>query len=75
MQAATRPPRLAACAARDDWFSDLERRLRETEGRVEVFHFEDLSQNSELCTPLWWLHNRRSGLIRKGKRMLFPMPS
>jgi len=35
---------------RDDWFSDLERRLRELEGRVNGFHFDDLDQNEQFVS-------------------------
>ena len=30
---------------RDDWFTDLARRLHQLEGRVDGFHFEDLRKN------------------------------
>jgi len=35
---------------RDDWFADLERRLRELEGRVDGFRFDDLAQNEQFVS-------------------------
>ncbi len=35
---------------RDDWFIDLERRVREQEGRVDGFRFDDLGQNQQFVS-------------------------
>jgi hypothetical protein len=35
---------------RDDWFSDLERRLRDLEGRIEGFRFDDLERNEQFVS-------------------------
>jgi len=35
---------------RDDWFADLARRLRDLEGRVEGFRFENLDQNEQFIS-------------------------
>ena len=35
---------------RDDWFEDLERRLRDLEGRVEGFRFDDLRNNEQFIS-------------------------
>jgi hypothetical protein len=35
---------------RDDWLTDLERRLRDLEGTVEGFHFDGLAQNEEFVS-------------------------
>jgi hypothetical protein len=35
---------------RDDWFADLERRLRDLEGRVDGFRFADLRQNEQFVS-------------------------
>ena len=35
---------------RDDWFADLERRLRDLKGRVQGFRFDDLGQNQQFVS-------------------------
>jgi hypothetical protein len=37
---------------RDDWFTDLERRLKELETKVKGFHFDDLSQNEVFVSAI-----------------------
>lgn len=35
---------------RDDWFADLQRRLRDLEGRVDGFRFDDLEHNEQFVS-------------------------
>ena len=35
---------------RDDWWTDLERRLRDLEGRVDGFRFDDLEKNEQFVS-------------------------
>jgi hypothetical protein len=37
---------------RDDWFSDLARRLRDLESHVKGFHFEDLAKNDQVVSAI-----------------------
>jgi hypothetical protein len=43
---------------RDDWWSDLQRRLRDLEGRVEGFRFDNLGENPQFVSAI--LHATQS---------------
>jgi hypothetical protein len=52
---------------RDDWFSDLERRLLELEGRVAGFRFEDLGRNEQFVSATLQATQAALKIHEKGK--------